>query len=327
MTLLECFLSHRINIDEHNYFKIDGFTLQLDGKTLRIYNLYSIVGNIEKEFSSRRDYVLKQIIDTYLQVTDNVELINAVSRDLNDYDWFEAYDEHANSNVTYSIEELMRLDCKVSINKFVADVRGSNQLIPNKLYEYLNAFIYCEKHYNLEEFECFPVWFKNSNSELYCTIEIVLHILSKRFSTFKTNILRLYEDKNHYDNIESKIDEILKINKCMRNELQVIKSKKRAADTKKMEKEISAQKEIDKLKAEVSTMKDFLLSIYPNINPDIPMEFYINKRYRPVRIDESGNLWAPLTTGRFESKLTAEQIMGSIIRDSYGNKFRGGKVL
>ena len=222
----------------------------------------------------------------------------------------------------------MRLDCNVSINKFIADVRVSNQLIPNKLYEYLNAFIDCEKHYNLEEFECFPVWFQNSNSELYCTIEIVLHILSKRFSMFKTNILRLYDaDRNHYDNIESKLDEILKMNKYMRNELQVIKSKKHSAKTRKMETEMNAQNEIDKLKAEVSTMKDFLLSIYPNINPDIPMEFYINKRYRPVRIDESGNLWAPLTTGRFESKLTAEQIMSSIIRDSYGNKFRGGKVL
>ena len=106
----EAFTGYKVQIDEVNYFALDGFTLRLNGKEIRIFNLRSIRGHIGIDFTRKGDKSLGKIVHDYLTHGDNVELLNILSRELNDFNWFEAYsDDFINLDV-HTKEELMGME-------------------------------------------------------------------------------------------------------------------------------------------------------------------------------------------------------------------------
>lgn len=105
----EAFSGYRVQIDKTNYFELDGFILRLNEKEIRIFNLRSIRGHIGIDFTRKGNKSLEKIIMDYLTRCDNVELLNILSRELNDFNWFEAYNDEFIDLEVHTKEELMRI--------------------------------------------------------------------------------------------------------------------------------------------------------------------------------------------------------------------------
>lgn len=103
----EAFTGYRVQIDKTNYFELDGFILRLHDKEIRIFNLRSIRGHIGDEFTRKGDGKLQDIIKRHLTHVDNVELLNILSREINGFNWFEAYNEDFIDLEDHTKEELM----------------------------------------------------------------------------------------------------------------------------------------------------------------------------------------------------------------------------
>ena len=119
--------SYRVNIDSDNYFEADSILLQRDK---RVVNIRSVHGRIGVEFHFLSDERLKSIVHDYPKTTDNVELLNMLSREYNGWNWFEAYDKSYNSNQEITKDELMdpsrmtmRDDGEISPSSQIVDVR------------------------------------------------------------------------------------------------------------------------------------------------------------------------------------------------------------
>lgn len=103
----EAFTGYKVQIDEANYFALDGFILRLNRKEIRIFNLRSIRGHIGVDFTREGDKSLGKIIMDYLTRGDNVELLNILSREINGFNWFEAYSDDFIDLEVHTKEELM----------------------------------------------------------------------------------------------------------------------------------------------------------------------------------------------------------------------------
>ena len=68
----EAFSGYKVQIDEVNYFELDGFILRLNGNEVRIFNLRSIRGRISVDFNRKGDV-------KFLIHGDNLELLNIIS--------------------------------------------------------------------------------------------------------------------------------------------------------------------------------------------------------------------------------------------------------
>ena len=218
----EAFTGYKVQINKTNYFELDGFILRLRDKEIRIFNLRSIRGRIGIEFTRKGDVKLQDILRNYLIHTDNVELLNILSIELNDFNWFEAYNMEIIDLEVHTKEELMGMKNSVStsmhgsvhapldgknssqdiidINVFKPEVRSKrgDELSPQALMNHLHEGITPYIKYNPNDFDYFPIWYINgartSNAdycELYCPLEVIIHILSKRFVQFKAKLLSL----------------------------------------------------------------------------------------------------------------------------------------
>ena len=232
----EAFSGYKVQIDEVNYFELDGFILRLNGNEVRIFNLRSIRGRIGVDFNRKGDKILEKIVHDYLTHTDNVELLNILSIELNDFNWFEAYNREFIDLNIHTKEELMGMENSASmcihgsvhalqegknssqyehaayaacspgeenivpIDTFIKEVRSTrnNHLLPQALMNHLHKGITPYIKHKPNDFDYFPIWYINgartSNAdycELYCPLEVIIHILSKRFVQFKAKLLTL----------------------------------------------------------------------------------------------------------------------------------------
>ena len=250
----EAFTGYRVQIDDNDYFELDGFILRLHDKEIRIFNLRSIRGHIGVEFTRKGDGKLQDIIKRYLTHSDNVELLNILSREINDFNWFDAYNDNFIDIEVYTKEELMGMknSCSgimahmrhddveeekqahmnmsgtgyelqeeknnvpmkhgayapcssgdeniVSIDVFINEVRSTknDHLLPQALMNHLHEGIIPYVKHSIDDFDYFPIWYINGARtskadlcELYCPLEVIIHILSKRFVQFKAKLLTL----------------------------------------------------------------------------------------------------------------------------------------
>ena len=216
------FTGYNVQIDEVNYFTLDGFILRLNGKEIRIFNLRSIRGHIGVDFTRKGDKILEKIIHDYLTHGDNVELLNILSREINGFNWFETYNRDFIDLEIHSKEELMGMKNSgsmsmpgaghalqegknssqniIDIEVFTPNVRSKrgDELSPQALMNYLHEGINPYIKRSPDDFTYFPIWYINgartSNAdycELYCPLEVIVHILSKRFVQFKAKLLTL----------------------------------------------------------------------------------------------------------------------------------------
>ena len=157
----EAFSGYKVQIDKTNYFELDGFILRLNDKEIRIFNLRSIRGHIDCDFTRKGDVKLQDIIRNYLIHTDNVELLNIFSVELNDFNWFEIYNRDFIDLDIHTKEELMGIKnivpmkhttyaaCSsgeeniVPIESFIKEVRSTknNHLLPQALMNHLHEGI------------------------------------------------------------------------------------------------------------------------------------------------------------------------------------------
>ena len=214
----EAFTGYKVQIDKTNYFELDGFILRLNDKEIRIFNLRSIRGHIGCDFTRKGDKLLEKIVHDYLTHTDNVELLNILSVELNGFNWFEVYSDDFIDLDIHTKEELMGIknivpmkhaacaaclsgeENSVPIDTFIKEVRSTknNHLLPQALMNHLHEGITPYVKHSIDEFDYFPIWYINgartSNAdycELYCPLEVIIHILSKRFVQFKAKLLTL----------------------------------------------------------------------------------------------------------------------------------------
>ena len=203
--------AYRVNIDSESYFEVDSILLQKDK---RVVNLRSVKGHIGNNFNFMHDEKLKAIVMNYQTTTDNVELLNILSREYNGWNWFEAYDESYNVNREVTKDELMDpsriansshptpvgCDQIVDIRRFMSEVRQKDgkHLSSNALKEHLHAGIRVEVPINLSEINYIPMWHINGAAQaradtcaLYCPFEVLIHVLAKRFVDFKAKLLQL----------------------------------------------------------------------------------------------------------------------------------------
>ena len=195
---------YRVNIDSESYFEANSLEIR---PGVRIVDIRSLRGHIAIDFDAK-DVQLKELILRYLQNTDNVELINILSREYNEYNWFEAYDESYNSNQVYTKKQLLgiqnnevsaiaRTSQIVNPRSFISDVRDkSGHLKPSVLYTYIHEGLPRNQKLDLESLDFAPVWYINGKTndakcELFCCFEILIHILAKRFVDFKAKLLKL----------------------------------------------------------------------------------------------------------------------------------------
>ena len=216
------FTGYKVQIDEVNYFELDGFILRLNGKEIRIFNLRSIRGHIGVDFTRKGDKSLGKIVHDYLTHGDNVELLNILSREINGFNWFEAYNDDIIDLEVHTKEELMGMKNSgsmsmpgtghalqeenksfqdiINIEIFIPNVRSKrgDELSPQSLMNHLHEGVTPYVKLSPGEFTYFPIWYINgartSNAEyceLYCPLEVIVHILSKRFVQFKAKLLTL----------------------------------------------------------------------------------------------------------------------------------------
>ena len=70
----------------------------------------SIRGRIGIDFTRKGDGKLQDVIKRYLTHSDNVELLNILSREINDFNWFEAYNREFIDLDIHTKEELMGME-------------------------------------------------------------------------------------------------------------------------------------------------------------------------------------------------------------------------
>ena len=200
--------------------------MRLHDKEIRIFNLRSIRGHIGIDFTRKGDEKLNEITQHYLKKTDNVELLNILSREMNGFNWFEAYNEDFINIEDHIKEELMGMknssstimggtahdpqegknsfqqasNSIIDIQVFKSKVQSKrgDELSPQALMNHLHEGITPYVKHSIDDFDYFPIWYINGTRttkadycELYCPLEVIIHILSKRFVQFKAKLLSL----------------------------------------------------------------------------------------------------------------------------------------
>ena len=207
---------YTVQINKDNYFSVDSKIIEFRGEIVRIVNLRSVSGIIGEKFDIS-DESLKKIIHDYLRFSNNVELLNIYSRKLNGFNWFEIYsnqessekqaqNEHAmiivcsKTNEKIELSDYIKISDQIDSSKINSELKDqkSGLIITSKLYEKLNSIIPKFQKINLESLNFVPIWHINGSPqtnakycELFTTFEILIHILSKRFITFKSELLSL----------------------------------------------------------------------------------------------------------------------------------------
>ena len=188
--------AYQVKLGEIGYFEFEGFRLN---KVL-FANIRSINGKIG-DVSFDKEILKKSIMD-FLRVGTNVELVNILSRELNKYNYFEIYDKIKISNTSLKLEDLIgENELPVYTGTSYLDSIKSNsknnyRLVPSEVISHINQNISLYKHIEIEKFDFYPIWYINGpkndgKCELYCHFNILIHLLSKVFVEFRSQILDL----------------------------------------------------------------------------------------------------------------------------------------
>ena len=278
--------NYRVQIDKDNWFSVDSRIIEFQNETVRIINLRSIRGFIGENFDLSSDDQLKKIIHDYLTYSNNVELLNIYSRKYNGFNWFEIYNDieflikqFENQHAVYTacsksdqnseLLENINNSEKIDSTKISSEIKGKNNLlIPNKLYENMNLSLPKFQKIDLSACKFIPIWYINGSrtsraefTELFTTFEILIHILSKRFISFKSQLLSIsstgiqYATETGYG-----IERYLKIEKESLAELVLHKDKKIDELTKINKELLVITQRLDKSNQDLNNKNDKLLS-------------------------------------------------------------------
>lgn len=244
--------NYRVQIDNDNWFSVDSKIIESGTEVVRIINLRSIKGFIGGESFDLKDTQLKKLIMDYLTYSNNVELLNIYSRKFNGFNWFEIYNDFEflikqfeNDHPVYTgcskidqnseLLENIKNSEKFDASKISSEIKGKNNLlIPTKLYDNMNHNLPKFQKLELEQMKFIPLWYINGSrtsraefTELFTTFEILIHILSKRFITFKSQLLSISSTEIQYATEKGYgIERYLKIEKESLAELLLHKDKK-----------------------------------------------------------------------------------------------------
>ena len=276
--------NYRVQIDNDNWFSVDSKIIESGTEVVRIINLRSIKGFIGGESFNLSDERLKKIIMDYLRYASNVELLNIYSRKFNGYNWFDIYVNQETSEkqaenhhpvITgcskldqfYELSDYIQISNEFDDSKFMNNLKGSNGLlIPNKLYENINSNLPKFQKIDLDTCKFIPLWYVNGSrtsradyTELYTTFEILIHILSKRFITFKSQLLSISSTEIQYATEKGYgIERYLKIEKESLAELVLHKDKKIDELTKINKELLAISQRLDKSNQELNIKVDSL---------------------------------------------------------------------
>ena len=190
----ERFENYRVQIDGENWFEVNGMIFI---SKVRVVNIRSIHGHIDgKDFD--KSNMDKEVHD-YLTTQTNVELINILSRQYNHDNWFDVYedvqdtilDEHRRNEIMSDIPHAVITACVYKRN-----LLSQNGLLkPNEIYETAH---FLKKDTKYETFSCIPIYHINgsryaraSTTEHLVHFDILIHLLMKKFVSFKSRILHL----------------------------------------------------------------------------------------------------------------------------------------
>ena len=191
--------TYTVQLNKENYFSVQSKLIEFGDETVRLVNLRSINGIIGEKFDLT-DPKLQKIIMDYLRFSNNIELLNIYSRKYNKFNWFEIYnsDEIINQ-LANKLTENIQLADKFDESKVKNELKGlNNLLIPSKLYQNVHKSLPLFEKIDIDTCKFIPIWYINGSPktkanccELFTTFEILIHILSKRFISFKSILLDL----------------------------------------------------------------------------------------------------------------------------------------
>ena len=207
--------NYTVQLNKENYFSVQSKLIEFGDETIRLVNLRSINGIIGEKFDLS-DQKLQKIVHDYLKRSNNIELINIYSRKYNKFNWFEIYnnDEIINQSINELTENIQLAD-KFDESKVKNELKDSSgNLFPNKLYQNVHKNLPVFEKIDIDTCKFIPIWYINGSPktkanccELFTTFEILIHILSKRFISFKSILLDLssteiQESKNRNYSLE-----------------------------------------------------------------------------------------------------------------------------
>ena len=281
--------TYTVHIDNNNWFSVDSKVIEFKKETVRIVNLRSIKGFISEEFNLS-DLKLVEIIKHYLKSSCNVELLNIYSRRFNGLNWFEIYSNtessekelknklcensrSSKSNENSELLENINISEKIDLSKIKSEIKDSkNRLIPSKLYENMNQNFPKFQNIDIDSCKFIPIWYINGSlqsnakyTELYTTFEILIHILSKRFITFKSQLLSISSTEIQYAKIKGyDIEDYLRLEKKSLADLVLQKDKEIISLNAKMDemmKEMKTQSnKIDNLQLDLDKKSEIIIN-------------------------------------------------------------------
>lgn len=178
-------IAHKIDLNQNNYIIVNGIQFG------DINNFYPNIRSVEIYINGQiynyfNDESIREKIYNYLHRGENVDLINLISKRINNKIWFECYLDGSSESIVGSNDAKIKyelLDEKSNI--IIKNLYKTKTLLENEC-KYENEFL------------IYPVWHINGKHKtnadkcpLYCHYDIMLHILSLRFVEIKSQILSL----------------------------------------------------------------------------------------------------------------------------------------
>ena len=193
---MECIFlpDYPVKLDKDSSFVFNGF--RLNGELFGdIRSIHGRIGGFE--FDKK---ILKKLIMDFLTFSNNVELVNILSRELNKFNYFEIYSEKSEvknielSNVIGNFEVSV-----ITGSRFIDSVKGKSKnglLSSEQVISHIHGGIELFKPLNFEKLDFYPIWWingsrNNPKCELFCHFSVMIHLLSKVFVEFKSQILQL----------------------------------------------------------------------------------------------------------------------------------------
>ena len=184
--------NYPVRLNKQSGFQFNGFRL----KGVLFGDIRSIHGNIGGvEFDSS---ILSKLLKNFLCHSVNVELVNILSRELNGFNWFEVYSTQVSE---LKMEDVMGKSevAAAAASRYSNSIRSESsswKFESNKVYSSIHEGIELFQPLNFEELDFFPIWWingkrNNPKCELFCHFSILIHLLSKVFVEFKSQILNL----------------------------------------------------------------------------------------------------------------------------------------
>ena len=190
----ERFENYRVQIDGENWFEVDGM---LFISKVRIVNIRSVHGHIDgKDFDFS---IMNDEMHFYLKNKTNVELINILSRQYNHDNWFDVYSQVQDTVLDGAYRKEILSSCEPET--IVSGLYKQNLLLqdghlkPNEVY---STSHFLRKDTKYEAFPCIPIYHINGSRftnaryvEHLVHFDILIHLLMKKFISFKSKILHL----------------------------------------------------------------------------------------------------------------------------------------